>query len=40
MGRVLMYILAAVIILVLVVIFIKRISHRKEYNEDKGRLDD
>ena len=38
MGRVLIYILAGVLILVLLILLVKRLLYPKEYNDDKGRL--
>jgi len=37
MGRVLIYILAGVLVLVLLVLLIRRFFHLKEYNKSKGR---
>ncbi|KKT87003.1 MAG: hypothetical protein UX29_C0011G0005 [Parcubacteria group bacterium GW2011_GWA2_46_10] len=38
MGRILIYILSGVLVLVLLILLIRRFINTREYNRDKGRL--
>ena len=38
MGRVLIYIISGVLVLVLLILLVRKFFTTKEYNEDKGRL--
>ena len=38
MGRILIYILSGVLVLVLLILLVRRFLKVREYNKDKGRL--